>query len=425
MRFCRIRRGALATAAIAALAAGTLILGSDATAASRADASGGAANRATSASLKRITRRVSLLSKHRRSRPRQKPSRRGPGVGRRSSPKPQPQPSPRRPAPRGATGSVYGISFDNPEYLDAATRNRELDAIAGMGARWIRFDIKWSDVQWDGPASFNWSKYDPLVDAARARGFTILADLAYSPTWARPAGTNDKFGPDTDERRSAFAAFAEAAVRHFAGRVGHWEVWNEPNGPMFWAPRPKPADYAALLDVAYARIKAADPGAYVLAGATAPASSDGTWIDEVEFVSAVYGSGGKGDFDGWSHHPYTVSPTFAHNDNAWYQVFGTSPSIRSVMAANGDAGKLVWGTEFGPPTSGGPNAMSEAEQADQVTKAYGLWRSHSWAGPLFVYTQRDKRPYGASADSFDYYGMLRYDFSPKPVWTAYRAMAAT
>jgi hypothetical protein len=67
--------------------------------------------------------------------------------------------------------------------------------------------------------------------------------------------------------------------------------------------------------------------------------------------------------------------------------------------------------------------MSEAGQAAQITEAYTTWNAYSWAGPLFVYTQRDHRAYGASGDSFNYYGMLRNDFSPKPAWSAYRALA--
>jgi hypothetical protein len=336
-------------------------------------------------------------------------------------PAPAPQPAPNPEPPVGGSGG-FGVSFDNPEYLDAATRDRELDSMAAMGARWVRLDIKWSDVQWDGPSSFDWRKYDPLVDAARTRGLTVLANLAYSPTWARPAGTTDKFGPNTEDRRRAYAGFTEAAVRHFAGRVSHWELWNEPNVPMFWAPEPNAGHYTALIREAYGRMKAAGAG-YVLAGATSPASSNGTSIDEVAFLSAVYANGGRGHFDGWSHHPYTVDPSFAHRDNAWWQVAGTSPSIRSLMAAHGDGAKQVWGTEFGPPTSGAPHAMSEAGQAAQVTEAYRTWNAYSWAGPLFVYTQRDKRAYGASEDSFNYHGMLRHDFTRKPAWSAYRSLA--
>jgi hypothetical protein len=339
-------------------------------------------------------------------------------------PSPPPQPQPPAPTPAAGPAGGYGVSFDNPEYLDAATRDRELDAMAAMGARWIRFDIKWSDVQWHGQATWDWRKYDPLVDAARARGFTVLANLAYSPTWARPAGTSDKFGPDTAARRTAYATFTAETVKHFAGRVGYWEIWNEPNGSMFWAPKPSASDYTALLRAAYASIKAADSNAFVVAGSTTPAPNDAEHIDEVEFLRSVYASGGAGSFDAWSHHPYTVSPSLAHPDNAWYQMAGTSPSIRGVMAANGDGGKRVWGTEFGPTTGGNAShALSEAAGASQVTEAYTLWRGYSWAGPLFVYTQRDLAPYGASTDSFNYYGMLRNDFSRKPAWDAYRALA--
>lgn len=324
---------------------------------------------------------------------------------------------------RGPAVSRFGVSLDNPEYFDGATRNRELDSVAAMGAKWVRIDVKWSDVQWDGQAVFNWSKYDPLVDAARSRGLRVLANVAYSPSWARPAGTSDKFGPDTDARRRAFATFAERAVRHFAGRVSTWELWNEPNVPMFWLPKPNASHYAALIRETYPRMKAVDPNAYILAGATAPAPSDGRSIDEVAFLSAVYAHGGGGRFDAWSHHPYTVDPSLPHPDNAWWEMAGTAPSIRSVMAAHGDRAKQLWGTEFGPPTSGAPHAVSEAAQAAQITEAYKRWVQYSWAGPLFVYTQRDKRAYGASGDSFNYYGMVRSDFSRKPAWAAYRALA--
>jgi len=338
-------------------------------------------------------------------------------------PQPQPAPLPPPPVPPVAVAGGFGVSFDNAEYIEATVRNRELDAMAAMGADWVRFDIKWSDVQWEGQSSFNWSKYDPLIDAARSRGMTVLGNLAYSPTWARPTGTSDKFGPNTDERRRAYATFAEAAVRHFAGRVSHWELWNEPNIPMFWAPQPNASHYTLLIREAYPRVKAANPAAYVLAGSTSPASTNGVAIDEVAFLQAVYANGGAGRFDGWSHHPYTVDPSFAHADNAWWQIAHTSPSIRSVMTANGDGAKQVWGTEFGPPTAGSPNAVSEAGQAAQMTEAYTTWNAYSWAGPLFVYGQRDKRAYGTSTDSFDFYGMLRNDFSTKPAWGAYRALA--
>ena len=332
-------------------------------------------------------------------------------------------PTARNPAARRLR---FGVSLDNPEYRASNERDREFDELAEMGAGWVRFDVKWADVQWDGPDSFNWSKYDPLVDAARARGLQVLANLAYSPSWARDPGTDDKFAPQTPERREAFARFAAEAARHFAGRIEHWELWNEPNSPIFWRPSPNAVDYAALINVAYRSVKAARPGATVLAGATAPAQNGDGWIDEVDFLNAVYAAGGRGSFDAWSHHPYEFiwGPGLVHAQSAWYQMFGTSPSLRSAMVANGDESKQIWGTESGPPSQGSLNGFtfSEEHQARQITQTHEAWLTYPWAGVLFAYTGRDLAAYGGG-DSWSYLGLLRHDLSRKPAWFSFRASA--
>ena len=95
------------------------------------------------------------------------------------------------------------------------------------------------------------------------------------------------------------------------------------------------------------------------------------------------------------------------------------------MAANRDTGKQLWGTEYGVPTASQPNSVPEQTQAQWVTDAYRLWRSYEWAGPLFWYSDRDKQPPAASGDAWNYYGLLRFDFSQKPAWAAYSASASS
>ncbi len=91
--------------------------------------------------------------------------------------------------------------------------------------------------------------------------------------------------------------------------------------------------------------------------------------------------------------------------------------MRSVMQANGDGAKKIWGTEFGAPTNG-PNGVTEASQAQAITKAYALWKSYDWAGPLFTYQGRD---YGTDPSNREnFFGLLRHDFSQKPAYAAYR-----
>ena len=56
-----------------------------------------------------------------------------------------------------------------------------------------------------------------------------------------------------------------------------------------------------------------------------------------------------------------------------------------------------------------------------VTDAYARWKSLPFAGPLFWYSFRDA---GTNPGDIEQnFGLLRYDFSPKPSFAAYQAAA--
>jgi len=416
-----LRRAGLAAVLVLALVSGAQVAGS-------ATASGGRVSAPSYASKAAFVRaalgkrlRLSLRntpSTLKKPKPQPQPAPQPP-------PAPQPQPAPQPPPPTSSQ-EQFGVSPDNLEFEDPTTRDRTLDSLQAMGAQWIRFDVKWDVIQNGGSDAWDFSRYDALTAAALARGMEVLGTLAYAPRWARSDACRDSF-PCEPRDMNEYARFAEVTVAHFKGRISHWELWNEPNISAFWKPKPNAARYASLVRAAYPRIKAANPDAFVLAGATSPAPNDGTQIDEVSFLQQVYENGGQGHFDAWSHHPYThpAPPGNVHPDCAWYQIYGTQTSIRSLMTSHGDGGKKVWGTEYGPPTAGTPGSVSESTQAQWVTDAYRLWRSYDWAGPLFWYADRDEEPSGASTSAWNYYGLLRHDFSPKPAWSAYRAAAST
>lgn len=340
------------------------------------------------------------------------------------SPPAQPGPLP-VPPPGSSTADRFGISPDNIEFEEPAVRDRLLDSFAAMGAQWIRFDVKWEVIQNRGSATYDFDRYDELANAARARGLKILGTLAYAPPWARSSACSSNFMCEPRDANE-YATWAARTVDHFKGQISHWEIWNEPNIPGFWKPQPNAAKYAALVKAAYPRIKAANPEAFVLAGATSPAPNDGSQIDEVTFMQQVYANGAQGSFDAWSHHPYThpAPPGNVHPDSSWYQMYGASPNMRGVMAANGDDAKQLWGTEYGPPTAGSPGSVGDDGQARHVTDAYRLWRSYKWAGPLFWYSGRDLQAPGASGSAWNYMGLLRQDLTPKPAWHAYRTAAS-
>ena len=63
----------------------------------------------------------------------------------------------------------------------------------------------------------------------------------------------------TDEGRRAFAAFAEAAAKRYAGKGILWEIWNEANIKQFWTPKPNADDYCKLVEATAPRVRATDP----------------------------------------------------------------------------------------------------------------------------------------------------------------------
>jgi hypothetical protein len=318
--------------------------------------------------------------------------------------------------------NMFGISAGGETQNEScAELRRDLNDDVRAHARWLRVDINWAVIQNDGPSRYDWSRLDRVAKQATARGMRVLGVISYTPWWARPKRTFATYGPGP----VAYAAFARAAARHGA-RLGihDYEVWNEPNTSAFWQPGPDPVAYTAVLKAAYVAIKGVEPSATVLTGGTAPAITTPGSFSPVDFLKGIYASGGRSYFTAVGHHPYCwpVFPGAKASQGAWYQMYGTKPSLRSVMVSSGDGAKKIWATEFGAPTDG-PAAthVTVAEQARMVIKAYKLFASYSWGGPLFLYEGRD---FGTNkATNQDFFGLKRHNFSRKPSYAAYLSVS--
>lgn len=303
--------------------------------------------------------------------------------------------------------------------------NDRLAAMQNLGITWVRFDIEWGIVQYSSPTSSNWTSYDTLVNALVAHHMRGLGIIVFTPQWARTATcSNGVECPPADP--TTFATFAaEVAARYKADGFHYWEIWNEPNNFNFWAPKTDCNAYTALLKVTYPAIKAADPNAVVVTGGFAPESTDNVNTSPTDFLSCVYNDGGKNYFDAVGDHPYTFPALpSASAAGAWGQMSETTPSLRSIMIANGDASKKIWITEYGTPTDGpDPNwYVSEAVQAQMVTNAFQLYKTYPWAGPFFWYTLRDSGNTTSSNENF--FGLTRYDGSVKPAYTTLKNIIA-
>jgi polysaccharide biosynthesis protein PslG len=325
-----------------------------------------------------------------------------------------------------AQASRFGIAGGGAiQMLGNADRKRYFDSLEAVGAGWIRMDINWAVIQREGPRSYDWAPFDRLVHAARRRGIRVLGTLVFTPAWARASGLPAEAPPT---KTADFARFAVRAATHFSAEGVHaYEIWNEPNIANFWATGPDPARYTQLLKQAYAAIKRADRSAVVVSGGLSPWSvygaADANHMNPLTFLERMYANGARRSMDAVGWHPYSFPYGLGfYSWSAWSMMNATSPSARSIMKANGDGKKKIWATEWGAPTGTSSESMSEEAQAALIGAGLRRLKAWSWAGPSFVYSFRDL---GTNvSDREQNFGLLRYDWSRKPAYEAFRSVAS-
>ena len=308
--------------------------------------------------------------------------------------------------PKAGLGFADGMKLVqmSPEDLE-----KQLEAVALTSARWLRVPFNWSLIE-STRGVYDWSQVDRVVDRARAHGLKVLANLAYAPAWARTSRTTGT-GPPRAGR--AYGAFAGAATHHFAGRVKHFEIWNEPNfakffgGPATHAHAPE--KYTRLLKKASRAIKAESRRSVVVAGALAPGMDTDETYSMPTFVSRMYDAGARRFFDAMSLHPYTTT-----SPASWDRVYGDVTEVRELMRAHKNGRRKIWYTEFGHTSPLG--GLSEVAQAAWVVKELAAAAARPYVGPAFLYAIRDsgtdRTEYGQNFGT-----LLTYDFRPKVLAT--------
>ncbi|MEY2570213.1 MAG: polysaccharide biosynthesis protein PslG [Acidimicrobiaceae bacterium] len=319
-------------------------------------------------------------------------------------------------AERGGLATDAGFLYESD--LDLA---RDLDAIAATGARWLRVEAEWPEVE-KGQGTYDFTTPDRVVAAALTHQLHVLLLLDYTPAWARPPGTTDKYAPQGDDGAASYGRYAGEVAAHYAGQVSAFELWNEPNMEGFWQPKPDPQQLVRLAAAAAKQIRAVQPDATIVLGGLAPAAdqSDGSAIAPLTFLRAVYDAGVGPSITAIGIHPYTYPylPTDAGNHTS---LFLQLPALHQVMDEHGDGAKPLWATEFGAPTGGASGRrVSDADQIATVVDAFRQAQGWPWLGPIFWYMQRDT---GTDAgDEQQHFGLLAKDFTPKPIYTAFTTL---
>jgi Beta-galactosidase len=301
----------------------------------------------------------------------------------------------------------------------------DLGRIGGLGLG-LRLGVRWCDVEPE-PGRYDFSALDAQIGSAAERGIQVLPEVDATPAWlrARPympplgkrgLGAWHNFLRVLVERYGRGGEFWQGRARRQP--IGRWQLWNEPNFPVFWRPRPSPRAYAKLLHVGAAAVRGADPRAEIVAAGLAPIERQPLpW----EFLRRLYRVPGfRSDFDYAALHPYSPNVEVLA-----YEIERT----REVMAAAGDAGKPLLITEFGVASdSRYPNALDRGPrgQAAYLSRAFGRLareRKRWHVGGAYWFAWQDTATDDPLCVFCQHSGLFNVAGAPKPAWQALRRLA--
>ncbi|HWJ11514.1 MAG TPA: hypothetical protein VNS46_19195 [Nocardioides sp.] len=289
--------------------------------------------------------------------------------------------------------------------------------LASASAGWVRVDVGWTTLQPAGAGPFEqW--YADLIDrvlaSADRHGLRVILMLWLTPPWASPDGS--PYAPPTDP--ASYGRAIGRAAQRWGDAVDAWEVWNEPNFPTFFEGA-DPATYTDLLCSAYPAVKEHDAD---------PVLFGGIMYNDDDWLRRAYRAGVRDCFDALATHPYlgpSDAPPETPSVGAIWRLTST-PMVREVMTAWGDARKDIWITELG--WSSGPEndgnswdrAVTTAQQADYLARAVALVRrDYPYVGPIIWYRDVD----GPTRRYQDGFGLMHPDLSSKPAMRAFRESA--
>ena len=183
------------------------------------------------------------------------------------------------------------------EQYSAADLQLSLDEVKAIGFGTVRQRFPWSEIE-PAPGEYDWARWDRIVDAVHDADLQLIAVVDTSPAWARPAGeADDIWAPPTDP--ADYAAFLRALAIRYGERIAAYQIWDQPNiAPHWGAGEIDPAGYVDLLADASRALRAAAPGAVIIAGGLAPnTESGGLNMSDVTYLREIYRRGAGQHFD--------------------------------------------------------------------------------------------------------------------------------
>ncbi len=340
--------------------------------------------------------------------------------------------------------SPYGVEIVRGHVGPVAAR------ITESQVGWVRYNgVDWAEVEPER-GERNWAALagvEAELATISAAGGTPLLIVRGAPPWAQ-AISGSGCGPITSEALPDYAAFMGELVARLSQppyNVKYWELGNEPDADRHlvggdsvfgcWGDSRQPdfgaGEYAAMLDVAYPAIKAADPTATVVLGGLL-LDCDPTLAGQEQpclsgrFFEHLLAAGGADSFDIVAYHSYVYwepetkdwdlsNVRWAHRGGA---MLGKLDLIEEVMARHGtikpvlmnEGGLLCYRSD----PSCGPQGFYE-DQANHAVRMYTRARTAALAGAVW---------YTLNGPGWQEGGLLDREQEPRPAYQSLRLMAS-
>ena len=323
-----------------------------------------------------------------------------------------------------ARGMEIGLQ-DDSHFLDedAEVRGAAFAHARSLRASSLRANVPWASVVSDpaaetapAAASFDFSRFDRLVDEAAVHGIRVQLTLTgNAPAWA----TRDRKISNDHPDPVRYAEFAAAAASHFNGRVRALSIWNEPNWHGLLKPerlcgkaskkvkgkvkgKGKPVKvkgkpgaracvktsagvYRELYRAAHAAIKQVAPSMPVWIGETNPyvnrlkqSTAPLAWVRQLACADPVMKGckGGALRADGYAHHPYSFdrrpgAPRSGADDVTLANLGKLSKQLHKLRGRLRVAGGSLYLTEFAYYSSG-PHQKPARKRAAWTRQAFEL-----------------------------------------------------
>jgi len=303
----------------------------------------------------------------------------------------------------------WDFDWANYKYASVEDMEKSIKLMKEAGVAWVRMDFLWQDIE-PQDEQFDFAKYDKIVELVYKNGIQILGLFNYNTGWA---AANGKWNcPPKDNK--LFADYAVRVIGRYKDKIKYWEVWNEPDSTIYWSAQDGLKSYCALLKEVYIAAKKEDPDCLILNGGLA---------EGVSSINQLYDNGDKDYFDILNIHIFYTP----QDNNAIKGVLNYPKIAYKIMLRNGDGHKKIWVTEIGCPGVGkdiktgnwwlGQNPTEE-EQAQWVKEIYTELLKDKNIEKVFWAFFRDCKEHWENG--IDYFGLIRWDFSKKPSFEAYK-----